>query len=236
MMPIQVDKRTMFEVFDDFDKLDDAATTGRWQIVKGTGGTLALANVASGALNVPTAALANDYQLLATQQPSFKIAAEKGLFAEARLTCAEANTNQANWFFGLISAPTSGFLQASNAGPPSSYDGVVLYKAGGQMALKLQTSHGTTQQTSTVLTLVSGQSYRVGFIIDPPQTGAFARVTAQVYDETAGKLYDWGAPPNLYMTIPTASPVALYGAFGVMAGSGSAETLQVDYVRFLQPR
>ena len=223
-----------FRLHDDFFDISTGATS-RWQVVKGTGGSLALSTAlqVGGAIDIPTAgSSANDYQTLASPVATYLLAANKHLIFEVSLLLTEANTNTASWFAGLTSTTTTGFI--SNAGaPPSSYSGAMFWKATGGMSLKFQTSNSTTQNTVTIGTVVSGTNYVLGAYLDP-NDGTTGKVTPYVSSVSTGvrSLVAIGATQNLAL----GSLAKMYLMFGVKTGSTSAETLTVDYASIMGVR
>lgn len=233
-MPVQFVREDVIEVFDDFFKLDTAATNGQWLSTNDGGtGTLALVTTAvGGKINIPSAAADNDYQLLSTPVKCFQFAAGKPLWAEIILTHTEAATNAANFVFGLSSVIATGFMADNGAGPPATFDGFVFYKVDGSLLWKTMASVGTTQSTSgTLVTGVSGTIYRFGFTFDPGD-GTTGIITPEVNGQP---IYTTGPNPFTHK-IALASAGLMYPIFGVKAGSGSAETLTVDRVRIVQVR
>lgn len=228
-------------LYDDFTVLDTQATNGVWLPVKGTGGVLALATQACGVLNIPTAASASDYQLLTTQKPIFKFSNYTPIVFEGYFNLTEAATNAASWFFGLSSITTSGWITTGGA-PPANYSGFMFYKSTGGLLLKAQASNGTTQTsalgatgTSTLATVVSGQSYILGAYLDPNDgvTGIITFWISTVSGSPATRQLLYSGSVNL--TLASLANVNLI--FGVMCGSGgTAETLGVDFVRAVQTR
>jgi hypothetical protein len=232
-------------VFDDFFKLDTAATNGLWLSTNdGATGTLALSSsLAGGWISVPSAAADNDYQQMSTQQPVFKLAAASGgtpgtsVLYEARFKLTEANTSAANFVFGLSSVLTTGFLASDGGGVPASFSGAVLYKVDGTMSIKAASSNGSTQTKDKVIcAFTSGNVYTVSITIDvADSTTAIAKFW--VLDETGigsagAAIYQ---PDRLGQNVgihrvAVASLAQMYPIFGVKAGSSSAETLSVDYV------
>lgn len=227
------DPGAVYVLKDDFDTLDTQATNGAWLSTLGTGGALALATQACGVLNVPTAASASDYLLLSPHKPTFKFAAGQPIAFEAYLNLTEAATNAASWFFGLTSVITAGWITTAGA-PAASYSGAMFWKATGGLALSFQTSNATTRNTIAAnVTVVSGQSYILGCVLDP-NDGVTGIVTYYISTVIAGvrSLLATGTE-NLTL----ASLANMYLAFGVMCGSGgTAETLSVDYVQAYQSR
>ncbi len=227
-------------VYDHFTKLDTAATNGLWLSTNDGGtGTLALNNsLAGGWINVPSAGADNDYQLLSTQVPIFKLAAAVGpkpgtsIFFKARFKLTEANTSAANFVFGLSSVLTTGFLAADGGGVPASFSGAVIYKKDGTQKLYSAASNGSTQtKDGELLDFTSGSVYTIDIVIDVNDSTT-CRCLFWVQDETAGV---YKQPKELgrgigEIQIPVASLAAMYPVFGVKAGSASAETLNVDYI------
>lgn len=228
------DMGTAFELKDDFFDLSTGAT-GRWQVVKGTGGSVALtASVLGGMVDIPTAASASDYQTFATQKAWFALAANKPIAFEASFLLTEAATNAASWFFGLTSTTTSGFISTAGA-TPSSYSGAMFWKATGGLTLSFETANATTKNTiASLQTVVSGTQYVVGCILNP-NDGTTAKVTPYVGKIAAGVRSGLTIGTTQNLTI--ASLAKMFFQFGVMCGSGgTAETLTVDWVRILAAR
>lgn len=220
------DPGSIFAFDDDFTSLSTGANT-RWQVVKGTGGTIALVTSGlGGQIQVPTAASSNDYQALFSQQPIFLLAANKPIVFEFNINVTEAATNKASWFCGLTDTPTTGFL-ANTGLPPSSYSGAVFYKTKNAMTVNFQTSNSSTQNTiSTLFTATTGVTYVLGAILNP-NDGVTGQVTPFVSTIVSGvrTLVGIGAAQNLTL----ASLGKMYLGFGLYAGSGSAETITADY-------
>lgn len=231
MFPKYPDLQVQHQVFDDFDNLNTVSSTGLWQAVKGTGGTVALQDAANGWINVPTAASANDYQLLATQKKVFKFAAGKPLYFEAQVSCTEAATNQANLVFGVSSITTTGILATASGGLATTFDGALIWKQGGTSKWQFTTSAGTAQvANANVAAFASATVYRIGFVFDPGD-GVIGSVTPFVNGvaPTVG-------PATSSHRIVYGSTGALYGVLGVNAGSAAAETVSLDYFRIVQAR
>ena len=223
------------QIKDDFNNIQDSTSTSLWQIVKGTGGAVALSTtLAGGWIKIPTAASSNDYQCFFTQEPSFFIPPVAGYLAawEAYVNLTEANTNTASWFAGFTSVTTTGFL--SNSGvPPSSYSGAVIYKTEGGLTVNAQTSNSTTQHTaSTITSEVSGTSLIVGMAINS-NDGVTAIVTYYVSTVTSNARVP---VTNGTLNLTLASLANMYFGFGVRTASSNAETLTLDYVQAAQGR
>ena len=210
------------------------ATNGLWLVTKGTGGSIALnssAPLEGGWISIPTAASNNDYQVLSTQQKVFNLHSGLDMAFEAMIQVTEANTNTSSWYVGFTSTVTTGFLQNSGA-PATSYSGAAIWKATGAMAVRCQTSNGSTQSSSSTLaTAVSGTTLIVGATINH-NDNTTALVTPYICTVASHARTLVAAGPSQNLTI--ASLASMYFSFGVRTGSGNAETLQVDYVKRLR--
>lgn len=230
---------TAFVYQDDFFHLDTAATNGFWTTVNdGGSGTIALVGPGTaynnGWISIPTAASQNDYQSLWTKAANFVIGAGSPIAFEAYVNVTEAATNKASWFACFSSITTTGFLTTAGA-PPAEYDGAVFWKATGAMSIKFQTSNATVQNsTSSLATAVSGYSYILGCYIDP-NDGVTAKANYWLASVTGTpKVITFLANGSLDLTI--SGLVSMYFGFGVVAGSGSAETIRCDYVKMMGVR
>jgi len=225
------DPGTGFAIQDHFFTLNDAATNGLWQVVKGTGGSIALATTTMGWLSLPTAASLNDYASFFTQKALFAFKSNLLLAWEVSVNVTEANTNTSSWWAGLTSTTSTGFIQNSGV-PPTTYSGAVIYKTTGGLAVNAQTSNSTTQHTTStaIATVVSAQSYQIGMALNPNDnvTGLVTWYVSTV----ASNLRTFVASGSLNLTLASLS--AMYFGFGVNTGSSNAETLTVDYARVCQ--
>jgi hypothetical protein len=209
------------EYFDDFYSADHHT----YVETTGGAGANAFQDAANGIYNVVTAATDNDHHAMSSVNQSWLFASGKKLWFEARFKLAEATTNESAWWFGFTDTLTTGGLQANAAGPLTSYDGALIWKDEGTMAIDFETSNATTQATTTnMATFVTNTWTTVGFYFDGTATTS---VITPYVDNTAG----------------TAQNITLAGleemdlVFGVKAGpTAAAETLQVDYVHVIQLR
>ncbi len=220
---------SFYRLEDDFFTLD----TVKWASVDDSGtGTNTANDVNGGQVSIVTAAAANDYHLMSSTKKNFQFLAGKPVLFEAEFSCTEAATNQANLCMGLTSVTTTGFMATANGGPPSSFSGAMFYKTGGGMSLGFITSNGSAQKNNTSLfTLVSGNTYRVGFRFQPLDTTQ-ALITPYVYDVTNGVYVntDGKSSTGLSHKILLSGLAAMNVAYGVVAGSSAAETLKMNRI------
>jgi hypothetical protein len=228
-----------FILYDEFEDNNTTKTTDVWQIVKGTGGAVALTTGSMGWISIPTAASSNDYQCFFTNEPIFVYANNIPCAWEASINVTEANTNKSSWFAGFTSVTTTGFLTNSGV-PAASYSGGVIYKTESTLNLTAQVSNGSTQSGSgTIATVVSGQTYIISMVFLPAaaSTGNVMYFVSTVATGTTGvatsarTLLASGT-----LTLSVSSLAAMYFGFGIRAGSGSAETLTADFVQAGQVR
>lgn len=193
-------------------------------------GTNAFQDAPGGIYNVVTAAADNDYHAMSSVSESWKFAAGKELWFEARFKVAEATTNESTWWFGLTDTLTTGGMQANAAGPLASYDGALIWKTPETaMTVNFETSNAGTQNTlSAFATSITNTWQRVGFYFDGVATTS--TITPYFHNGT-----EW--------TVGAAQDITLAGleemhfCCGIKAGpTGGAETLQLDYIRILQLR
>ena len=229
MYPTAINPLEMYEQADDCFNLD----TVKWTAVNdgGTGTNTANA-VVGGEISIVTAGADNDYHFLKEAAAGhFKIASGKPIWFTARVTLTQAATNAANFVFGISSVVDSTLMGDNGGGPPSSYSGFLFFVVDGSLYLQFETSNATTQTTnSTLLLTTSGRSYQCGFHVDSGD-GTTAIVTPWVYDETAATR-TVGTPHKVALASIAAGSVV----YGVKAGSSSAETLKIDYIRAVQKR
>lgn len=224
--PAGFDPAYAFELFDDFTVADFA---GRYTFIDDGGtGTEALADVAGGVLNIPTAAADNDYHAATSPAENWLFAAGKELWFEARFRLTEAATDESTWWFGLSDTLTTGGMQANAAGPLATYDGALIWKtpeAG--MTVNFETSNASTQNTlAAFATSVSAVWQIAGFYFD-----GVGKITPCFHNGTS-----WTVGTPQAITLTGLEEMHLI-AGGVKAGpGGAAETLQVDYVRVVQLR
>lgn len=232
-MPQIVDRATQYELFTDWFNLDTVAWTS---VDDGTTGTNTANATPGGEISVVTAGADNDIHCLKSTAAVFKFAANKPLWFEARFSLTEAATNAANIVFGVSSVVDATILGDNGAGPPANYSGALFFKVDGVMSLQFETSNATVQVTNaSLLTFVSGRTYRVGFAFDPAD-GTTGVVRPYVVDETAGTITNVAAGRDLGHKIALASLASMNAIFGCKAGGANAETLKVDYVRVVAAR
>lgn len=174
----------------------------------------------------------NDEAYFASPNEVFKLAAGKPLYAAARLQFAEANTDDANIFFGFGSAFAANFIVDNGAGMRVTGDIVGIYKVdGGTKWICISQVNGTAV-TTTSATTAGGSSYIKAEVevVDHDSSGGYAtfRINNEFLKDTNGNI--------IRHAVPYASATEMQVGFGVKNGSTNAETLNVDYVVAVQQR
>lgn len=217
--------------FDDFEWM---VTAHRWTSVLTDSGTATVGDAANGILAlVPSDGTVadNDEAYLRTTAELFLFAANKPIFAEARLQFTEANTDDANVMFGFASATAANHLQDNGAGPLASYSGAVFFKVDGGTNWNVEKSIGATQVTAELTATNSltkaaiaagGASYQTLRIEVEPHGGGSMDVTFFVDGVCVYKIKD-----TTY-----ASATEMHLMAGVKNGDTNLETLNIDYIEY----
>ena len=226
------DPSRFYMLFDDFLLPATSAVsdyTAWTALTDGATGTPVFQDAPGGIFNVVTAAADNDYSAYSSFAEMWKFAEGKELWFEARFKVTEAATNQSAWWFGLSDTLTTGGLQADALGPLASYDGALIWKDEATMTIDFETSNaGTQATTSAIATFVSNQWTKVGFYFD----GAATTSTITPYvDIGDGNGYVAGTAQNITLS----GLEEMHIVYGIKS-AGSAETLQIDYIKCLQLR
>lgn len=215
------------QFLDDFYEVADTTATdlSRYATVADGAGALTQLDAAGGVAVITSGATDNDEIYISSMSESFKFAASKPLWFEARIIPIEVATDKLNLIIGLSDTVGANTLQDNGAGPAASYDGAVFFKVDAGTTWSFETSNAGTQVTTNSLgTATTATAVRLGFIFDPD-------------DGTTGKI-----TPYINGVAGTAHSITLSGLeemhilFGIKAGSGAAETSKIDYVRVLQVR
>lgn len=231
-----------FGVFSDFHEFvtGDLLTS----LVADASTSAAVTDAAGGVIALGTAATDNNEAAVKTTKEVFLFAANKPIVAECRLKYAEANTDDANVFFGLADALGANMLVDDGAGPKTSFSGCGFYKVDGGTRWQVVSSVGTTQTKTDTAHTAGGSSYQTLRVeVHPNADGTTADVIFSI--DTAGGQnlsqcrYQDDSNVRLNtirhtITLSGATEMQL-GAY-VKAGGANAETLNVDYIAGYQAR
>lgn len=225
--------RRQFGFFDDFFQF----TTGdRWTSIEAdSGASTSKQNEPGGEIDLITGATDNNEVYIHTTNEIFKLADGKTLMCEARIQYAEAATSAANIIFGFLSGGfAANHLADTGGGPPGTYDGACFFKVDGGTNWQVESSDNTSQTTTELTALNSedsvaktagGSSYQT-LAIEITPTSSTRMDVAFFIDGKLVKKHN-----ETYET-----PAVMDLGIGVKAGSGTSETLTVDYIAAYQLR
>lgn len=169
----------------------------------------------------------NDEAYIATTNAVFALAANKNLMAEARLQFTEANTDDANVAFGLMSSVAANAIVDDGGGLRASGTVIGIYKIDGETVWRTVARVGSTVYTATSTTTAGGSSYQQLQIFVNELTSSTCVVTFKVdgaflRDSTTGQTIRHN------LAYSGASAMSLWA--GVKNGGSNNETLNVDYL------
>ena len=141
-------KESTIEFWDDFaGKYDQTATVGNWTEVEDADKTTR-GDAAGGVVKLAPDTTEENESYCHSVAEIFKVAAGKPIRFKARIKASEAGTdgNENNIIIGLSDTVAANFLVDAGAGPPASYDGIVIFKVDGESVFQLETSNATSQE------------------------------------------------------------------------------------------
>ncbi|WP_013626595.1 hypothetical protein [Rubinisphaera brasiliensis] len=224
---------------DDFFGLEDTT----WNTVDDdSGATVAHdADGVNGVVLLTTGATDNNEAYLYTNE-IFKIANNRTICVDVRLSYSESATDDANVIVGLVNGVAANLLQDNGAGPKATFDGACIYKVDGETRWRVRSSNGTTATTHET-TVTAGGGYQLLRIMIVGVDSATAKVT-YLFDADGGQNPSQAKEYNVIDRIPPIThDLALSGldeelalVVGVKAGSASSEVVSVDYTVWDQTR
>lgn len=221
------DRVGLVTLFEDFLSWDSTFGPFIQTADAGATGTTAVTDAVGGVLTLFSDGDDNDEAYLHTITENFLFANNKPIWFEARLAIVEGSTNAAAVIIGLVSAAGADALQDTEAGPKSSYSGVVFWKVAGGLTLSAEVSIGGTQTpiTLTGATYVSGTYYKFGILVVPTSS-----TLMNVYMYIDGVLV--GSATGVTYT----SATEMDAIVGVKSNGSAEENLLVDYIHVRQVR
>jgi len=164
-LAIQCDPNLAYVVDEQFQNYVDGAP---WTLFTEGAGTAALANAqGGGGIVVTTHTDANDEAYISHDALNFLPVAKRPIFFEVEVVVTEANVNDASWFVGL-STIAENIIKDGGLILADACDAVGFLKIYNGLTMDFLTNNNATDEgTTTILTVVSGTTYRLGFIIDP---------------------------------------------------------------------
>lgn len=228
-----LEKRRTVGVFDDFTWY---VTAHNFTTVATDSGTVSVGDAAKGivALVASDGTVGdNDETYIKSTNEVFLIANNKPILAEAKLQFTEANTDDANVFFGVMDAIAANTLVDNGAGLKTTFSGAAIYKVDGGTVWKCVSSISTSQTISTSTTTAGGSSYQTLRIEIQPINSTTAEVTFYVDGQ---QLIDSTTLRPIKHTITYTGATEMQVGAGVKNGDTNLETLNIDYIAVEQLR
>ena len=219
--------RRNYSFFEDFDEFISA---DQWTSIEGdSGASTSLQDAASGEINLITGTTDNNEVYLHKTKENFLIADGQPMECEARIQYEEAATPAANIIFGFLNAWVANTsLGNDGTGPRADYDGAVFFKVDGGTTWQAESSDSTAQTTTDLTALNSLDS------IVKTAGGTNYTVLKIRIETTSSTKMDVSFFIDDVLVIKHnetySSPTEMAVGIGVKAGSGSSETLTVDYI------
>lgn len=225
-------KRLTHGFYDDHEQF---VTGDRWtSLVADAGSSVAVADAVGGQIVLTTGATDNNEVLIKTTKELFLFAPDKPLMAEWRSKYAEANTDDANVFQGLMDAIGANAMLDDGAGPKASFSGCGFFKVDGATRWSCISSLGSNRTTTDLSAALSmdrlakpagsgaWQLFRIDVV---PVSSTVAEVCFYIDDVLVAK-------HSLTFTSATEMQVGHY----IKAGGANSEVLTVDYTSPWQKR
>lgn len=231
--PQSLAERGQISLFDDFTWF---VTAHNWTSVLTDSGTASVGDAKGGILALVASdgtVADNDEAYIKTTAEIFKLAVGKPLYAEARIQFTEANTDDANVFFGFADNIAADTLVNNGAGLKTSFSGACIYKVDGSNVWKCVSSNSTSQTISTSNTTAGGSSYQTLRIEIRDVDGTSCEVTYFCDDQP---LLDSTSRRPIKHTVAITSATEMQVGAGVKNGDTNLETLNIDYIAAYQAR
>ncbi len=212
------------------DDFHNYVNADKWTLVGSDGGTVAIADGVGGTITIDTGATTDNLQLWLEQKlETFKFAAGKPLYFQARVKNTEVGSDVVNWLVGLMDGVADDALQDDGAGPKASYSGAVFFVVDGGTVVQVESSIAGAQVTDTdVGARTDAVQMKLEIMFIP--TTSTVGVVHFIYN---GVLV---ASNAITFTSATEMQIAFGVKNGGAGGSVAQETLDIDYVYCAQVR
>lgn len=222
-----------YRYYEHLEDFKHYVTTDMFTSVLTDSGTAAVSAAANGILTITASdgtVADNDEAYVATTNEVFLFANDKPFVVESLVKFAEANTDDANIFFGLADAIAANTLVDDGAGLKTSFSGACIYKVDGSNVWKCISSVGTTQTITTSTLTAGGSSYqRLKIEVNPIST---TNVEISFFVDGI-PLYDAAVTSKnqaIKHVVDATSATEMDLGWGVKNGGANNESLNVDYV------
>jgi len=230
-LPVELHNRRWYGVYSDFnhyvsaDEFTSVATdSGTISVLDGVTGRLTI-NASDGTV------ADNDESYVRSTTEIFLVADNRPLVAEAYLQYTEANTDDANVFFGFANNIAANFLVDDGAGLRTTGNYFALFKLDGETTWRVRSRNGTETETHDTGITAGGASYqRLRIEIDNEGDGG-TNVQVKFFIDDL-QCTDVSSAPRrpIVHTIAIASSTEMQVGCGVKNGGANGEVLVVDYM------
>jgi hypothetical protein len=216
----------------------DLAAVSNWAVYLPNNGNAVVNDGLAGILTLTPSGSSpaqSDEAYVYSPQQVFQPSSGYPLYMEALIQYTEANVNQAGIFFGLASGVSAGgLIAAAAAGIRASGTVVGIYKTAGSTVWSVISQNGANVTVNTSTCPAGGSAYQR---LNIEVLDVIAGTATVVFRVDGQLLRDTNNP-----TLPIKQTLVLTGdsvcslAAGVKNGSGSMETLNIDYLAAVQSR
>lgn len=194
-----------------------------------SGASVAVGDAAAGGIVLTTGATDNNEAAVRTTNEIYAFRAAKPFGMVAKISYAEANTDDANVMVGFMNALGANAMLDNGAGPKASFSGAIIYKVDGGTRWQCRSSIGTTYVSTDLVGTDLNNRSRTTQTAGGAQTLEI-RVSGQTLAaQTITYLID-GVLVAQHVIDATSGTEMNLGAY-VKAGSANSEVVTVTYLR-----
>lgn len=219
-----------------YDHFTEFSTGGRWTSVLTDSGTASVGNTVGGRLSLVCSdgsVADNDEAYIRTTNDVFLVAGNKPLRAYSRMQFTEANTSAMNAFVGFMSSIAANALVDDGGGMRTTGNYFVFFKVDGGTTWQVRSRNGTTTYTNDTGITAGGSSFQT-FAIDIDTEGDGSTNVRATFYINGQICRDATTNLNICHVIPISGSVQMQLGAGAKNGSGSLETLVIDYLNGTQ--
>jgi hypothetical protein len=226
--PAYFSRERQFSLFEDFEHFvtGDVFT----DTSADTGASVAMQDAANGQVLLVTGAVDNNECYLHTTKEVFLFAADKPLRVGCRIKFAEANTDDANVFFGLMDAVGADSILDDGAGPKATFDGSIIYKVDGETVWRVMSSNATARSSHVTAVTAGGTAWQKLEIVCRPISSTKMEILYFIDDSQLRSSTAMAGEPNIRHEYTLASSTEMMLFVGVKAGGANSESVYVDWI------
>lgn len=217
--------------FRDFENLA-TGTDGLTTLAADVASSVAAGDARAGVAVVTTGATDNNEAMVRSTNELWLFRADTPAYARGYLQFTEANTDDANVFFGFASAAGADLLADNGAGPRTSGCIAGIYKVDGGTVWRCHSRNGTSSTDSVSTRTAGGAAYQCLEVELAEGDGTNMSVTYRV----DGDLLKDSNGLVIRHLVPISGATEMHLAAYAKAGGATSEVLNVDYIYAHQRR